>query len=134
MSTADPAPSGAHAAAVAHVEPSPEEPPVLLAERARIAVDDIVALDDLTVTTRGDRVLFIGDVTVLFAALSGVPLLAASPPTPPPKPPPSPAKRASSPACSASAATRSPRTRTTLTPASPRWTRPSPGRCPCSTT
>jgi ABC-2 type transport system ATP-binding protein len=57
-----------------------EAPPLLFAARARIAVDDAVAIDELDVVTRGDRVLFVGDVTVLFAALSGVPLLAASPP------------------------------------------------------
>ena len=70
----EPAPPGAPAP---HVPP--EVPPVLFAAHARIAVDDAVAIDDLSVVTRGDRVLFVGDVTVLFAALSGVPLLAAVP-------------------------------------------------------
>lgn len=60
-----------------------DTPPVLFASHARIAVDDAVAADDLSVITRGDRVLFVGDVTVLFAALSGVPLLAATHEPPP---------------------------------------------------
>lgn len=58
-------------------------PPLLTARGARVAVDDVIAIPDLTVTTRGDRVLFVGDVTVLFAALSGVPLIAASTEAPP---------------------------------------------------
>jgi ABC-2 type transport system ATP-binding protein len=53
------------------IEPRPAEP-LLRAEDARIAIDDVVALDRLTVTTRGDRVLFVGDVEALFAALTGV--------------------------------------------------------------
>ncbi len=52
--------------------------PLLFARNARVAVDDVIAIEDLSLTTRGDRVLLVGDVTVLFAALSGVPLLAAS--------------------------------------------------------
>ena len=59
--------------------PQAEAPPVLFAARARIAVDDAVAIDELSVITRGERVLVVGDVTVLFAAISGVPLLAATP-------------------------------------------------------
>ena len=57
----------------------PDAPPLLSAVHARVAVDDVIAIEDLTLETRGDRVLFVGDVTVLFAALSGVPLLAATP-------------------------------------------------------
>ncbi|WP_437755242.1 ABC transporter ATP-binding protein [Sorangium sp. So ce1389] len=49
-------------------------PPLLDARAARIAVDDVVAIDALTVTTRGDRVLCAGDTGALFAALAGVPL------------------------------------------------------------
>ncbi|MFO0592095.1 MAG: ABC transporter ATP-binding protein [Polyangiaceae bacterium] len=57
----------------------PETTPILSAEHARVAVDDVIAIEDLSLTTRGDRVLLVGDVTVLFAALSGVPLLAVTP-------------------------------------------------------
>ncbi len=59
--------------------PENDAPPLLRAVHARVAVDDVIAIDDLTLETRGDRVLFVGDVTVLFGALSGVPLLAAAP-------------------------------------------------------
>jgi ABC-2 type transport system ATP-binding protein len=52
--------------------------PVLHAEDARIAVDDVVAIEQLTVRTRGDRVLCAGDTEVLFAALTGVPLRSRS--------------------------------------------------------
>lgn len=52
--------------------------PVLQAEDARIAVDDVVAMEKLTVHTRGERVLCAGDTEVLFAALTGVPLRARS--------------------------------------------------------
>jgi len=51
---------------------------VLHAEDARIAVDDVVAMEKLTVRTRGDRVLCAGDTDVLFAALTGVPLRSRS--------------------------------------------------------
>lgn len=51
---------------------------VLQAENARIAVDDVVAMEKLTVHTRGDRVLCAGDTEVLFAALTGVPLRSRS--------------------------------------------------------
>lgn len=47
-------------------------PPLLEASDARIAIDDVVAVDRLTLSTRGDRVLFAGDVEALFAALTGV--------------------------------------------------------------
>lgn len=47
---------------------------VLHAEDARIAVDDVIATEKLTIRTRGDRVLCAGDAEVLFAALTGVPL------------------------------------------------------------
>jgi ABC-2 type transport system ATP-binding protein len=57
----------------------PEAPPLLAATHARIAVDDVIAIEDLSLVTHGDRVLFVGDAAVLFAALSGVPLLAAAP-------------------------------------------------------
>lgn len=52
-------------------------PPLLDAHAARIAVDDVVALDGITATTRGDRVLCAGDTGALFAALTGVPLSAS---------------------------------------------------------
>ncbi|AUX27102.1 ABC transporter ATP-binding protein [Sorangium cellulosum] len=48
-------------------------PPLLDARAARVAVDDVVALDGLTATTRGDRVLCAGDTGALFAALTGIP-------------------------------------------------------------
>jgi len=51
---------------------------VLHAEDARIAVDDVVAIEKLTVRTRGDRVLCAGDTEVLFALLTGVPLRSRS--------------------------------------------------------
>lgn len=47
---------------------------VLHAEDARIAVDDVIATEKLTIRTRGDRVLCAGDTEVLFAALTGVSL------------------------------------------------------------
>ncbi|WP_438016792.1 ABC transporter ATP-binding protein [Sorangium sp. So ce315] len=50
-----------------------EAPPLLDARAARIAVDDVVAIDALTVEARGDRVLCAGDTGALFAALTGVP-------------------------------------------------------------
>jgi ABC-2 type transport system ATP-binding protein len=56
--------------------PAPEArsatPALLQAEDARIAIDDVVAIDRLTLTTQGSRVLFLGDVEALFAALTGV--------------------------------------------------------------
>lgn len=51
---------------------------VLHAEDARIAVDDVVAIEKLTVRTRGDRVLCVGDADVLLAALTAVPLRSRS--------------------------------------------------------
>ncbi|MFO0760418.1 MAG: ABC transporter ATP-binding protein [Byssovorax sp.] len=62
-----------------------EAEPLLVADQARIAVDGAVAIDRLTLATRGDRVLFAGDAGALFAAVTQVPLsarigaLAASP-------------------------------------------------------
>jgi ABC-2 type transport system ATP-binding protein len=53
-----------------------ETPPILHAEDARVAVDDVVAIDHLTMASRGDRVLCVGEVEVLFAALTCVPLRA----------------------------------------------------------
>jgi ABC-2 type transport system ATP-binding protein len=53
-----------------------EVPPILHAEDARVAIDDVVALDHLTVASRGDRVLCVGEVEALFAALTCVPLRA----------------------------------------------------------
>ena len=52
------------------------DPPVIAATEARVAVDDVVSIQRLTFTSRGARVLFVGDVTALFAALGGVPLSA----------------------------------------------------------
>jgi ABC-2 type transport system ATP-binding protein len=57
-------------------EPRPAAREVIAAHSARVAVDDVVAIDALTITSRGDRVLFVGDVTALFAVLTGVPLAA----------------------------------------------------------
>ena len=55
--------------------PPPAPPPSLLvAEEARIAVDGVVAIDRLSLSTIGDHVLFAGDPAALFAALTGVPL------------------------------------------------------------
>lgn len=48
--------------------------PLLLAEEARVAVDGVVVIDRLSLVTTGDHVLFAGDPSALFAALSGVPL------------------------------------------------------------
>ena len=50
--------------------------PLLRAEEARIAVDGVVVVDRLTLLTTGDHVLFAGDPSALFAALTGVPLAA----------------------------------------------------------
>ncbi len=52
----------------------PPPPPLLVAEEARIAVDGVVAIDRLSLSTIGDHVLFAGDPAALFAALTGVPL------------------------------------------------------------
>ncbi|XYH97296.1 ABC transporter ATP-binding protein [Sorangium sp. So ce1128] len=57
-------------------------PPLLDARAARIAVDDVVAIDALTVATRGDRVLCAGDTGALFAAIAGVPFSAVRGPAP----------------------------------------------------
>jgi ABC-type multidrug transport system ATPase subunit len=48
--------------------------PLLLAEEARVAVDGVVVIDRLSLVTTGDHVLFAGDPSALFAALTGVPL------------------------------------------------------------
>lgn len=53
--------------------------PLLVANEARIAIDDIVAIDRLTLSTRGDRVLLVGDVEALFSALTGVSRAARAP-------------------------------------------------------
>jgi ABC-2 type transport system ATP-binding protein len=52
------------------------EEPLLRAREARIAVDDVVAMDRLTFDAPGDRVLLVGEVTELVAVLTGVPLAA----------------------------------------------------------
>ncbi len=68
--------------------------PLLFAEEARIAVDGVVVVDRLTLSTTGDHVLFAGDPSALFAALTGVPLSRAaararsSPARPPARPTP----------------------------------------------
>ncbi|MCC6557838.1 MAG: ABC transporter ATP-binding protein [Polyangiaceae bacterium] len=49
-------------------------PPLLAAHAARIAVDDVIAVEALTCAARGDRVLCAGDTQALIAALTGVPL------------------------------------------------------------
>ncbi|APR84002.1 Molybdenum transport ATP-binding protein ModC [Minicystis rosea] len=48
--------------------------PLLAASEARIAVDGVTAIDRLTLETKGDHVVLAGDVTALFAAITGVPL------------------------------------------------------------
>ncbi|WP_437957413.1 ABC transporter ATP-binding protein [Sorangium sp. So ce119] len=63
-------------AAAAPLDAPAAKPPLLDARAARIAVDDVVAIDALTVASRGDRVLCAGDTGALFAALSGVPFSA----------------------------------------------------------
>ncbi len=57
-------------------------PPLLDARAARIAVDDVVAIDALTAEARGDRVLCAGDTGALFAALTGIPFSAVRAPAP----------------------------------------------------
>lgn len=47
--------------------------PLLEAEGARVAIDDVVAIDRLTLMTRGDRVVLAGDPGALVAAVTGVP-------------------------------------------------------------
>ncbi|WP_437589174.1 ABC transporter ATP-binding protein [Sorangium sp. So ce1000] len=59
----------------------PAAPPLLDARAARIAVDDVVAVEALTAATRGDRVLVTGDAGALFAAITGVPFSALRGPT-----------------------------------------------------
>jgi ABC-2 type transport system ATP-binding protein len=49
-------------------------PPVLRADAARIAVDDVVALDGLSLSTIGERVVCVGDTQALLSAIMGVPL------------------------------------------------------------
>ncbi|MRG94686.1 ABC transporter ATP-binding protein [Polyangium spumosum] len=58
-------------------EPAP--PPVLHAEDARVTIDDVVAIDHLTVRARGDRVLCTGEAEALFALLTAVPLRSRAP-------------------------------------------------------
>lgn len=53
--------------------------PLLEARGARVAVDDVVAIGDLTCATRGDRVLCAGDAQALVAALIGVQLSSHGP-------------------------------------------------------
>jgi len=53
--------------------------PVLHAEDARIAIDDVVSIDRLTVRSRGDRILCVGETTALFALLTAVPLRSRAP-------------------------------------------------------
>ena len=48
--------------------------PVLHAEDARVAIDDVVAIDHVTLRARGDRILCTGEAEPLFAALTAVPL------------------------------------------------------------
>jgi len=58
----------AHAAAVAAAQA-----PVLEADHARIALDDVPAVSDLCLTTRGTRVALGGDVGALIGLLLGAP-------------------------------------------------------------
>jgi ABC-2 type transport system ATP-binding protein len=48
--------------------------PLIEATDARVAIDGVVAIERLTLTTRGDRVLFAGDPSALLAAITGTPL------------------------------------------------------------
>jgi ABC-2 type transport system ATP-binding protein len=64
---------------------APGAPPLLEARGARVAVDDVVAIDALTVATEGERVLCAGDTGALFAALTGVPLSVGRGAPPPPE-------------------------------------------------
>ena len=48
--------------------------PLFVAEEARIAVDGVVAIERSTSTSAGDRLLFAGDTSALFAALTNVAL------------------------------------------------------------
>jgi ABC-2 type transport system ATP-binding protein len=48
--------------------------PLFFAEDARIAVDGVIAIERLTSTSGGDRLLFAGDTSALFAALTNVAL------------------------------------------------------------
>lgn len=56
----------------------PPRAPVLVAERAHVAVDDVLRLRDLDLVTEGERVLLVGDTEPLARALLGVPNLAYS--------------------------------------------------------
>src|SRR5262249_5662644 len=47
--------------------------PVIAATDARIAIDGVVAIDRLTLATRGDRVARAGDPAALTAAITGSP-------------------------------------------------------------
>jgi ABC-2 type transport system ATP-binding protein len=47
--------------------------PLLVADHARIAIDGVTVIDDLSLTSRGDRVLLAGDASSLIAAITGVP-------------------------------------------------------------
>lgn len=53
--------------------------PTLLARGARIAVDGVTAVDGLTFTSRGPRVLLTGDTDALMAALVGAPMATNEP-------------------------------------------------------
>jgi len=56
-------------------EPSPaSERPVLEAEGARVAVDGATAIEELSLQSRGQRVLLLGDAAALLAVLTGAPL------------------------------------------------------------
>lgn len=57
-------------------EVSEARPPLLVAAEARIAVDGVVAIDHLTLSTTGDRVLFAGEAGALLAAITQVPMSA----------------------------------------------------------
>jgi ABC-2 type transport system ATP-binding protein len=51
-----------------------DDEPLLVADGARIAVDDVVAMDRLTFRSQGERVLLVGDAAPLFAAIAGTSL------------------------------------------------------------
>lgn len=48
--------------------------PLFEAVEARVTIDGTVAIDRLSLVTKGDRVLFAGDTTALLAAIGGVPI------------------------------------------------------------
>ena len=52
--------------------------PLFAAREARVAIDGAVAIDALTLESKGDRLLFAGDVGALLSVLTGVPRAATT--------------------------------------------------------